>query len=146
MPTTCFSIDGITFPHLRVLNLEQTFEILDADNSGRVKTGEMKRDIIGTYYNYKLKLKPELSNEGMSDYSKLWYMCSNPVEQHVLIMPYDVGSNGEVSTTLTFNAYITAGKREMLKYAYDDVDYWKEGEFQFVAMAPQLTPVEEEEE
>lgn len=52
MAKTCFSVDGVTFPHLRVLGLAQTFEILDGENSGRVMTGEMTRDIIGGVYEH----------------------------------------------------------------------------------------------
>lgn len=141
MARTLFSIDGVTFPHLRVLDLTQTFEILDGENSGRVLTGEMRRDLIGTYFNYKLKLKPEYTPDGMSDYSKLWYMCSSPVESHTLVVPFDIDSSGAYHSTLTFEAYITSGSRDMLKYGVDNVDYWKEGEFQFVAMEPERTPV-----
>lgn len=136
MAETLFSIDGITFPHLRVLDLVQTFEVLDGKNTSRVMTGEMKRDIIGTYYNYKLTIKPEYSEEGMKEYNKLWDICSSPTESHLLVVPYDVGSNDVVKNTLTFNAYITSGSRNMLKYNYLGVDYWREGEFQFVAIAP----------
>ena len=131
---TAFSIDSTSFPHIKVLGLEQTFEILDGENSGRVLTGEMKRDIIGTYFNYKLKLKPEYSREGMLEYNKLWDMCSDPTESHAITIPYDVGE--VTKTSQTFQAYITSGKRDMLKYDVDGVDYWKPGDFQFVAMAP----------
>lgn len=140
MAKTCFSIDGITFPHLRVLGLTQTFEILDGENSGRVMTGEMTRDIIGTYYNYKAKIKPEESSDGMSEYSKLWYICSSPVNSHTLIFPYDISSDGTVKSTLTFQGYITSGSRDMIKYDLNSIDYWKDGDFQFVAMAPTRKP------
>ena len=137
MSKTVFSIDGVTFPHLRVINFTQTFEILDGKNSGRVLTGEMKRDLIGTYFNYKLKIKPEYSVEGIQEYNTLWDMCSSPTESHTLVVPYDVGTG--VHTTQTFQAYITSGSRDMLKYDLDNVDYWKEGEFQFIAMSPART-------
>ena len=141
MSKTCFSIDGNTFPHLRVLGLTQTFEIIDGENSGRVMTGEMKRDIIGTFYNYKVKIKPEKNLNGMSEYSKLWYICSSPEESHTLIFPYDISTDGTVKSTLTFNGYITSGSRDMIKYDIENVDYWEDGEFQFIAMSPERTPV-----
>lgn len=136
MAKTLFSIDGIEFDAIRVLSLTQTFEILDGQNSGRVLTGEMKRDIIGTYYNYKMKLKPENTPEGMYQYSRLWEMCSQPTEKHVLVVPFDIG-NG-VHTVREFDAYITSGSRDMLKYDVGGVDYWKEGDFQFVSMNPAI--------
>lgn len=133
MPKTMFSIDGVTFPHLRVISCEQTFEVLDKD-SKRVLSGEMNRNIIGTYYNYKLKLKPEQSAEGMAEYSRLWYMCSTPQASHTLVVPHDCDSSGGYHTTRTFQAYITSGKRGMIKYDINGVDYWGEGEFNFISM------------
>lgn len=139
MAKTMFSVDGIAFSHLKVLSCTQSYKILDGDNSGRVLTGEMTRDIIGTYFNYTLKLKPEYTVEGMKEYNKLWDMCSNPVESHTLVIPFDVGED-VTHTTLTYQAYITGGSREMLRYDYEGTDYWKEGEFQFVAMDPTRRP------
>ena len=130
---TMFSIDGVTFPHIRVLSCEQSFEVLDKD-SKRALSGSLNRNIIGTYYNYKLKLKPEKSEDGMSEYSQLWYMCSSPIASHTLVVPFDCDNNGGTHTTMTYQAYITSGKRGMTKYDQDGVDYWGEGEFQFIAM------------
>ena len=131
---TLFSIDGVSFPHIRVLNLEQTFEILDGENSGRTISGLMRRDIIGTYYNYKLSLKPDNTPEGMNEYNQLWELCSCPTEGHDLKVPYDIGNTKK--STLSFRAYITSGKRDMLKYDVNGVDYWNQGEFQFIALRP----------
>lgn len=136
MAKSCFSIDGVQFPHLRVLGLTQSFQILDGENSGRVLSGDMKRDIIGTYFNYKIKLKPEATIDGVKEYNKLWNMSSNPTESHTLVVPYDVGDS-VTHNTLTFKAYITSGSRDMLKYDLDGVDYWKEGEFNFISMSPE---------
>jgi len=133
MSRTMFSIDGVTFPHLRVLSCEQTFQILDKD-SYRALSGGMNRNIIGTYYNYKLKIKPENSSEGMSEYSRLWYMVSTPQTSHILVVPMDCDANGGTQTEMTYEAYITSGKREMIKYDINGVDYWGDGEFNFIAM------------
>ena len=137
MPDSLFSIkvDGswVTFPHLRVLSCEQTFQVLDKD-SYRALAGNMNRNIIGTYYNYKLKLKPEKTEDGMRDYSKLWYIVSAPVDSYEIKVPFDCSNPGTVHTTITFNAYITSGARDMTKYNVNGVDYWGEGEFNFIAM------------
>lgn len=142
MPTTMFSIDGVSFPHLRVLSCEQTFQILDKD-SYRAFAGNMCRNIIGTYYNYKLKIKPERSFEGMKEYSYLWNLCSTPTESHTIVVPFDADAtydatnqrfHGGYHTTTTFDAYITSGARNMTKYNVNGVDYWGEGEFNFIAM------------
>lgn len=143
MPQTMFSIDGVAYPHIRVLSCEQTFQVLDKD-SKRSLAGNMNRNIIGTYYNYKLKIKPENSQEGMSEYAHLWYVCSTPTESHTLVVPFDCESTyndnthtfsgGGVHTTKTYQAYITSGAREMTKYNVNGVDYWGAGELNFIAM------------
>ena len=138
MAKAVFSIDGVPFEHIRVVSLVQTFEILDNDEAKRTMAGEMVRGIIGTYYNYKLKLKPEYTPEGMKEYNKLWEMCSDPrTKSHTLTVPHDIGDN-VTHTTRTFQAYITSGSREMLKYDVNGVDYWKSGEFQFISMSPAI--------
>lgn len=131
-----FSIDGIEFPHLRVTEFTQTFEILDGENAGRVISGEMVRDVIGTYYNYKMKISPEKNPAGMTDYNKLWDICSTPQDSHLIKVPYDVNSVGDNHSEQMFEGYITSGARNMEKYDYDGTDYWKEGEFNFIAIAP----------
>lgn len=133
MAQTMFSIDGVTYPHLRVTGFEQSFEVLDKD-SKRSLAGNLNRNIIGTYYNYKIKIAPEKSLAGMQEYSKLWWVCSTPQDSHTLVVPMDCDSSGGVHTTRTFKAYITSGKRGMEKYNYNGTDYWGAGEFTFISM------------
>lgn len=139
-----FKVDNIEFPNIRVIALEQSFEILDGEKSGRsVLTGVMNRQIIGSYYNYKLKLKPKYTPQGMKEYNQLWHICSQPVKSHMVTVPDDVTTNitssGVTHNSMTYEAYITSGKRAMLKYDIDGVDYWGDGEFNFVAINPNIT-------
>lgn len=134
-----FTIDDVAFENIRVVSCQQTFEILDGEGATRTLDGIMHRDIIGTYYNYNLKLSPKMTEAGMREYNKLWNMVSNPQEKHTLVVPYDVGDS-VVHDTQTYQAYITSGKREMKKYNYNGVDYWGEGEFNFISVSPKKRP------
>ena len=69
-----FTIDDVAFENIRVVSCQQTFEILDGEGATRTLDGIMHRDIIGTYYNYTLKLAPKMTEAGMREYNKLWNM------------------------------------------------------------------------
>ena len=60
--TSVLSLDGKAYPNLHVVSLKRSFSVLDGDNAGRVMTGAMTRDIIGTYYNYSLEIDSVTSN------------------------------------------------------------------------------------
>ena len=52
-----FSIDGRYFNvFIPQDGIERNFAVVDTDDAGRVLTGAMERDIIGTFYNYTIKL------------------------------------------------------------------------------------------
>lgn len=53
---SALSLDGKAYFNLHVVSCKRSFSVLDGDNAGRVMTGAMTRDIIGTYYNTALKL------------------------------------------------------------------------------------------
>lgn len=138
MAEAFFTIDGVSFPHVKVLGCTQTFEILDGENSTRTLSGEMIRDIIGTYFNYNLTLKPEKNADGIREFNKIWELCSQPKNSHSITVPNDRGS--VTHTSRTFNAYITSGSRDMEKFNSKGVDYWGEAQFQFISMSPAITP------
>ena len=53
-----FTVDGMEYRNIHVLSIKRSFAILDGDNAGRTMDGAMRRDIIGTYYNYSLEIVP----------------------------------------------------------------------------------------
>ena len=55
---SALSLDGKAYFNLHVVSCKRSFSVLDGDNAGRVMTGAMTRDIIGTYYNYSLEIDP----------------------------------------------------------------------------------------
>lgn len=122
------SIDGkyynISVPEK---GIKRSFSVLDTDNSGRSTAGDMIRDIIGTYYNYTIQF--ETKNLSRDEYDDLYETLSAPVDYHVITVPYG-------QTTLTFNAYVTAGD-DTLKHTNRSGNDWSGLSVNFIAMSPQ---------
>ena len=129
--TSILSLDGKEYPNLHVVSLKRSFAVLDGDNAGRVMTGAMTRDIIGTYYNYSMEIDPVSS--GLSEYDEFYESISAPVDSHVLTVPY-------AQTTLTFDAYVANGEDELVS-KYGSRNDWQNLAINFIAMKPKRTPV-----
>lgn len=128
--TSVLSLDGKAYPNLHVVSLKRSFSVLDGDNAGRVMTGAMKRDIIGTYYNYSMEIDPVSSD--LAEYDEFYEAISAPVDSHVLTVPY-------AQTTVTFDAYVANGEDELAS-KNDDRSNWQNLSVNFVAMKPKRTP------
>lgn len=128
--TSVLSLDGKAYPNLHVVSLKRSFSVLDGDNAGRVMTGAMKRDIIGTYYNYSMEIDPVSSD--LAEYDEFYEAISSPVDSHVLTVPY-------AQTTLTFDAYAANGEDELVS-KYNGRNEWQNLAVNFVAMKPKRTP------
>jgi len=124
------TLDGVTYNTLHVVRLTRSFSILDGENAGRVLSGEMQRDVIGTYYNYQVELDPDAANR--ADYDAFFEAISAPVDSHTLVVPYAQG-------TLTFQAYVTQGQDE-LTLMEENANRWENLTFNFVAMSPARRP------
>ena len=123
-----FTVDGVAYDvTVPVGGLTRSFQVLDGENAGRVLSGDMERDIIGTYYNYELKI--ETDKTSLAEYDRLYDVLSAPQDFHTLTIPYG-------QQTLTFRAYITSGKDSLLRRA-GGKNYWTGLSVQFVAKAPQ---------
>ena len=129
--TSILSLDGKEYPNLHVVSIKRSFAVLDGDNAGRVMTGAMTRDIIGTYYNYSMEIDPVSSD--LAEYDEFYEAISAPVDSHVLIVPY-------AQTTLTFDAYVANGEDELVS-KYGSRNDWQNLAINFVAMKPKRTPV-----
>ena len=122
-----FTVDGVGYPSVHVKSLKRTFAVLDGPNAGRVMDGTMKRDIIGTYYNYSLEVTSDYSD--LAEYDRLYEVISAPVDSHKIVVPYG-------QETLTFTAYVANGDDELL-HARSTHNKWNNLTFNFVAMKPQ---------
>ena len=91
----------------------------------------MVRDIIGTYYNYKILFETKyLSTD---EYDNLYAKLSAPVDYHMITVPYG-------QETLTFQAYITSGSDTLRKVRGNKND-WTGLSVDFIAISPQRTPL-----
>lgn len=124
------TMDGVTYSSLHVTKLTRQFSVLDGENAGRVMSGDMQRDIIGTYYNYQVEIDPDLSTR--ADYDAFFLAISAPVDSHTLVVPFG-------QTTLTFQAYVTQGQDE-LTLMEENANRWENLSFSFIAMSPARTP------
>ena len=107
------------------------FEIVDTDKAGRLITGQMQRDIIGTYYNYTIEFKANKATR--ESYDKFYDAISAPVDSHDLTVPY-------AQEMLTFKAYITNGQDSLTRIDKDG-NKWDGLSLNFIAMAPKRRPL-----
>ena len=78
-------IDGQSYP-VRVLELKRTANILDK-YAERTEDGILHREVIGTYYNYQLKIGVKANERAL--YNELFDVLSAPVESHAVELPHD---------------------------------------------------------
>ncbi|WP_143322569.1 hypothetical protein [Clostridium sp. HBUAS56010] len=126
------TIDGVDL-RLWVTGIKRNFAVTDSEHSGRVKSNEMYRDVIGTFYNYTLTAEPDSNHRG--DYDTFYEVITSPVPFHTLVFPYG-------QTTLEFLAYVTSGEDEVKIDTNGDkqVNRWSGLSVQFIAKAPQRRP------
>lgn len=124
------TLDGVTYPHIHVVNIKRSFQILDGQNAGRVMTGEMERDVIGTYYNYSFEIDQDEATP--AEYDSFYEVITAPTDAHTIVVPY-------AQTTLTFRAYVTQGN-DSLEAMLGSQNRWGGLSFNFIAMSPARTP------
>lgn len=123
-----FTVDGVTYDvHVAPGGLKRSFKVLDGPNAGRLINAQMTRDVIGTFYNYKLTIDRNGSN--LEDYDALYEVLSAPSDYHTVSFPYG-------QDMLTFDAYVTGGDDSLLRKKKSK-QYWSSLSIDFVAMKPQ---------
>lgn len=121
-------VDGITYSNIHIVSLKRDGEILDGENSGRAQSGQMIRDIIGTYFNYSVAV--DCDRATLAEYDSLYNVLTQPVDYHVIEMPFG-------QTTLNFKAYVSSVSDELLSVVNEQAR-WGSMSFKFVALAPQI--------
>ena len=126
-----FSIDGRYFNvFIPEGGIKRSFSVADSDKAGRVLTGRMMRDIIGTFYNYTIELSTnQLSRQ---EYDELYEILSSPEDYHSITVPY-------AQSTLTFDAYVTSGEDVADKIDSSGTK-WSGLSVNFIMMEPLRTP------
>lgn len=118
---------------VRVLSIEENFNILDTDNAGRViQEGAMTLDRIGTFYGHKVTFAR--STATIDEYDKLFNYLAYPRNDGIQIeIVHD-------QTTINYRAYIASGSRKLQKIESDGTVYWDSMSISFVPMKAQVTP------
>lgn len=123
-----FLLDGTAY-HVGVEELERNFSVTDTEQSGRTADYAMHRDIIGTFYNYTMKVYPMIGD--LESYDAFYDAISDPnYESHEMTFPYG-------QETLTFRAYVSQGKDKLKRRSGRNL-WGSEGlSLTFTAMEPQ---------
>lgn len=122
---TTFAINGNQF-NISVTSLQREAAVLDGPGAGRVRSGDMDRDIIGTYYNYVMTLNTK--NLSFSDYDTLYELLTSPVDYLTVTMPYG-------QSTITFKAYVANVSDKLIVK-----NYWGGMSVRFTAMGAYRKP------
>lgn len=101
--TQGIKIDGVSFD-IPMVSLKRTADVLDK-YAKRTEDGDLKRKIIGVYFNYQLTVG--IVNDG-STYTALWNKLTEPVEFHTIELP---DANG----TYSFVGYVSSVSDEYRK-------------------------------
>lgn len=77
-----FIIDGVTY-NVPIAELERSGDVLDL-TATRTADGILHREIIGTYYNYSLKI----GQTNFSEYDAFWQVVTAP-QNHQVQLPHE---------------------------------------------------------
>ena len=125
-------IDGVEYDvDVYCDELEESFEKMSGEDSGRTQDGKMWIDMIGTFYNYTLHISRKPGST-LDAYDALFSVLSAPVGFNTIEVPHNQG-------TLSFEAYITSGSRKLLRQI-DGKNYWGDLSIHFIAREPQRRP------
>lgn len=125
-----FRLDG-KYYDISVASLKREAAILDGENAGRTLSGDMDRDIIGTYYNYSMEL--DSSNCNAEDYDAFYEEITAPVDSHEVEFPYG-------QRVLVFKAYVSNAS-DNLQRITSRGNLWNGLSIKFTAMSPKRRPV-----
>lgn len=126
-------LNGIEFDaDVAISSYNRNFNVLDGENAGRVLSGRMVRDIIGTYIGHKLIVFRRGENyKGLDDF---WnYLVEHSVEDSVLLEAADGQSS------IAYEAYYTSASQDIEK-VNGGINYWGEIEVNFIPMDAQVKP------
>jgi len=126
-------LNGIEFDaDVAISKYNRNFNVLDGENAGRVMTGRMVRDIIGTYIGHKLTVFRRGDNyQGLDTF---WdYLVEHSVDDSVMLEAADGQS------MISYEAYYTSASQD-IENVESGVNYWGEIEINFIPMDAQVKP------
>lgn len=124
--------DKIFDADVAISKYTRSFSVLDGDNAGRVITGRMVRDILGTYLGNKITVFRR--GDDYAGLDEFWdYLVAHSIDDSVRLEAAD----GQ--TTISYEAYYTSASQDLEKVE-NGVNYWGEIEVSFVPMDAQVKP------
>jgi len=133
MSMSYIKLNGIEFDaEVAIGKYNRNFNVLDGENAGRVMTGRMVRDVIGTYIGHKVTVFRRGQNYQGLD--RFWdYLVEHSVDDSVMLEAAD----GQ--TTISYEAYYTSATQDIEKVT-GGVNYWGNIEVNFIPMDAQVRP------
>ena len=124
---TQFLMDGVSY-NVQVMSLKRSFEIKEAIAAKYTQSGDIYRDLVGTYYNYTITVRERNGDREALD--AFWNAISKAVTSHDCVFPYN-------QTTLSQRMYIKNGTQDIGRL-YEDGATWKDITVQFIAKEPKV--------
>lgn len=78
-------VDGVEYP-VAIIELKRKGDILDK-TANRTEDGDLHREVIGTYYNYSMKIRPGTRDRERKVYNALYWVLTAPVPYHEVKLP-----------------------------------------------------------
>ena len=125
--TQGIKIDGIDY-NIPLVSVKRTADFLDK-YAERTEDGDLKREILGVYFNYQLSIGTINDEE---EYEKVYDKLTEPVEYHDFELPTTRG-------TYQFRGYISSVSDEIEKI-FSDTARFKGLSCKFTAKKPARTP------
>lgn len=122
-----FMMDGETY-NVQVMSLKRSFEIKEAIAAKYTQSGDIYRDLVGTYYNYTITVRERNGDREALD--AFWNAISRPVVSHDCVFPYN-------QETLSQRMYIKNGSQDISRL-YENGAVWKDITVQFIAKEPKV--------
>lgn len=116
-------IDGETF-NIPCEEIDINADFLDK-YAERTENGDLERELIGVYFNYKLKITQTLNT---AEFTRLWNKLTEPQEFHTVVVP---GIDGDYMYT----AYFSNVKTKMVRQ-YNGRNYFDGVSVNFTAKSP----------
>lgn len=118
-------IDGVQYNSI-VCNVERTATMEESDISGRMLDKRYFNDVLGTYMRYTVEVIVPLGEE--SKYSQLYETLTEPVGEHLFVMPYNQG-------TITFYGKVETVSDKYIRRVKDNA-VWRDTKFDCIATRP----------
>lgn len=113
-------IDGKNYDEIvATVSFKEKATILNGNKSGRLQSGEMYIETIGTFYNATIKMHRKTSSDtkrSLEEWDDLYYRLTDPNNKHFFILPHNQG-------TREFWGYVSECSRELLSVR-DGKNFW----------------------